>query len=222
MGSKRALFAMGSTATLTGAAGAAFTFADVEFWVGSGANEAAIVIDWNGQDGAGAQSLAWGYRWDGDATGQDMLTAVINADANLYGRFAAFGFGDALVGLGYDTDGDGFGISDGTDFGPAGLAFAGTSDGATATDGDDLYAEGWSTGFWSYWLGDAPFGGGAWDEAPVGFGARMLADGGWDGYRFAPGFVSSEPREPVAAVPAVPVSAVIGLAAAVCARRRRA
>ncbi|MBZ0172743.1 MAG: hypothetical protein K8E66_10215 [Phycisphaerales bacterium] len=198
---------------------AAFTFDDIEFWVGEGTHEAALVIDWNG--GSEPMGLAWGYRFDGDATGADMLLAVIAADTNLFGRFASFGFGDVLIGLGYDLDGDGFSINDGTAFGADGTSFAGPSDGATADDPDDHYAEGWDTGFWSYWLGDGnPFEGGAWASSQIGFGDRSLATGDWDGYRFAPGFVSDEPRTPTAAIPTP------GAAAALCAgvmilRRRR-
>ena len=205
----------------SGVASAAFSFDDLAFWVGEGANSAALVIDWNGPEGGDPVSLAWGFRWDGVATGQDMLAAVINADQNLFGRFASFGFGDAIVGLGYDLDGDGFAISDGTDFGATGLVFAGTSDGATASDGDDYYAEGWNTGFWSYALGAAnPFDGGAWEGATVGFGDRLLTDGAWDGYRFAPGFVGEDPRSPVAAVP-VPATGMVLIGAFAFAGRRR-
>lgn len=225
MGSNRfSLVAVGVLAGSSGVACASFVFDDIGFWVGSGANQAALVIDWNGPEGSGSEpvSYAWGFRWDGVATGQDMLTAVINADANLYGRFASFGFGDVIIGLGYDADADGFGISDGTDFGPTGLAFAGTSDGATATDGDDLYAEGWNTAFWSYSLGAGdPFGGGAWEGALVGFGDRVLSDGDWDGYRFAPGFISDDPREPFAAVPGVPALAPMVAWTLIATRRRR-
>ncbi len=199
---------------------AAFTFGDIDFWVGQGANEAALVIDWNG--GPEPVSLAWGYRFDGVATGRDMLMAVINADANLYGRFSSFSFGDVIIGLGYDLDGDGFSISDGTDFGPDGVAFTGTSDGATADDAGDHYAEGWNTGFWSYWLGSGdPFDGGAWDSSLVGFGDRVLSDGDWDGYRFAPGFLAETPREPVAAIPAPAGVLVLGVGTLAGIRRRR-
>ena len=40
---------------------------DIQLWAGTGANEAAMVIDWN--DGKSDESLVWGYRWDGSATG---------------------------------------------------------------------------------------------------------------------------------------------------------
>lgn len=210
--------ALGSLALATTGALAAFTFDDLDFWVGDGQNRAAIVIDWN--TGPDPVSLAWGFRWDGSATGQDMLLAVATADPRLYLRLASFGFGDAIVGMGYDLDGDGFAISDGTDFGPTGVAFAGVSDGATATDPDDHYAEGWNTAFWSYWLGNsAPFDGGTWDGALVGFGDRLLSDGDWDGWRFAPGFVSDAPRQPAPAVPASAGLVVLAVAGLVARRR---
>ena len=214
--------AIGAACLSGGSALASFSFDDIGFWVGSGANAAALVIDWNGPDGSEPVRLAWGFRWDGAATGQDMLTAVINADPRLFGRYASFGFGDALVGLGYDLDGDGFAISDGTDFGPTGLVFGGTSDGATATDADDFYAEGWNTGFWSYALGvGEPFNGGAWEGAMIGFGDRTLSDGDWDGYRFAPGFVSEDPRLPAAAIPGAPALAPMIGWSLLASRRRR-
>ena len=94
MGSDRfSLVAFGVLAGSSGVASASFVFDDIGFWVGSGANQAALVIDWNGPDGSGSEpvSYAWGFRWDGVATGQNMLAAVINADANLYGRFENMG-----------------------------------------------------------------------------------------------------------------------------------
>ncbi len=198
---------------------AAFSQGDVEFWVGQGASRAVLVIDWD--TGPDPVSLAWGYRWDGAATGEDMLMAVIAADTRFYARFEAFGFGNAVIGLGYDLDGDGFSISDGTAFDGGGVSFAGRSDGATANDADDHYVEGWNTGFWSYWQGAGePFAGGAWAEAMVGLNGRMLTDGDWDGLRFAPGFVGEAPREPAAAVPG-PASLGAVLAGGVAFRRRR-
>ena len=42
----------------------------IEYWTGSGANEATIVVDF------GLESYAFGYRWDGAATGWDALVAL--------------------------------------------------------------------------------------------------------------------------------------------------
>jgi hypothetical protein len=54
---------------------------DIQFWVGSGANESALVINFN--DGSSRPSFAWGFRWDGIATGAEMVAAIAAADTNL-------------------------------------------------------------------------------------------------------------------------------------------
>ena len=58
---------------------------DIQFWVGTGSNRSALVIDFHygGNQSATQQSWVWGYRWDGTATGEDMLTAISMADINL-------------------------------------------------------------------------------------------------------------------------------------------
>ncbi len=56
---------------------------DIEYWVGEGSNRAGLVIDW--QDGITPQSIMWGYRWDGTATGEDMLNAIVASDTRLSG-----------------------------------------------------------------------------------------------------------------------------------------
>lgn len=197
---------------------AAFSFDDIRFWVGEGEHAAALVIDWN--TGPEPVSLAWGFRWSGVATGEDMLMGIIAADPNLYARFEAFAFGNAIIGLGYDLNADGFSLSDGTAFDASGVSFAGRSDGATANDPGDHYTEGWDSGFWAYWIGNAdPFAGGSWESAFIGLSDRTLTHGDWDGLRFAPGFFGEAPREPVAAVPAPAVALM--LTPTLLPRRRR-
>lgn len=50
---------------------------EVEEWVGTGANETILVVDWNRLDANGAdtvtESHAFGYRWDGAKYESDML-----------------------------------------------------------------------------------------------------------------------------------------------------
>lgn len=58
-----------------------FTADEVEFWVGTGANEAILVIDF--LDGTTVSSYAWGFRFDGTTTGEAMLNAIDAADADL-------------------------------------------------------------------------------------------------------------------------------------------
>ncbi|MEX1118144.1 MAG: hypothetical protein WEB60_05050 [Terrimicrobiaceae bacterium] len=57
------------------------TFDDIQFWTGTGSNQAGLMIDF--QDGEAKQSFVWGFRWDGIATGSQMLTAITAADTNL-------------------------------------------------------------------------------------------------------------------------------------------
>lgn len=182
-----------------GVACADFTFDDIAFWVGEGANEAAFVVDL----ADGGPPIAWGYRWDGVATGFDMFTAVAAADPDLYIRIGEEGqFGIPVFGFGHDTDSDGFALTDGTAF-IDGIGVTAPSDDALAVDPDDRYVEGWAVnGFWGYWAGTGePYAGGSWGFAPVGMLDRVLADGDWDGWAFAPGFEGDAPGEPVAALP---------------------
>ncbi len=58
-----------------------FTSEDVLFWTGEGDKEVVLVIDWN--DGIEPQSMAWGFRFDGEATAETMLQTVAEADAYL-------------------------------------------------------------------------------------------------------------------------------------------
>jgi hypothetical protein len=205
----------------TSARGAAIaSMDDIQFWTGSGANRAALVIDWN--DGKTPESIAWGFRWNGVATGKTMLDAILAADPRLTQTPGGGGPG-TVYGLGYDVDGDGFSIT-------------GSGDTATPSDPDDHYRAGWfSAGFWSYWgnnSGDPALPNQAgvgtmasqWSSTGAGYTSRVLVNNGWDGWSFAPNFSSSRPGVPVSATP-IPepvamAAAVFGAGAIV--RRRRA
>ena len=192
----------------------AATFDDIQFWVGSGANRAGFVVDWN--DGKSAESLLWGFRWDGAATGFDMFEAIIAADAGLFAHVGTFDFGSGptagVFGIGYDLNGDGaFGVSANPPllFGPGGLTIDPVTAGddnvdpaGTPVDPADHWMESWfpAPGFWGYYVkSDAA---GVWDSALTGASERLLTDGSWDGYSFAPDFLSgAAPGEPIAVVP---------------------
>ncbi len=173
---------------------------DIQFWVGSGANRAAMVLDWD-DTSAADESLVWGYRWDGTATGEDMLRSVLEADTRLFARLSTPDPSEVSpYGLGYNLDNDSeFGISDGTTFDSDGIAVSGPPDNppqtaSTATDLGDLYAEGWFSGFWHYGLSDQnlgngnPFDSGGWISSGTGMSGRTLADGDWDSWTFTPTF----------------------------------
>jgi hypothetical protein len=182
----------------------AFSFDDIRYWVGSGSNRAAIAIDW--QDGSNQPaSLVWGYRWNGAATGAQMLSAVVADDPRLFAKLGGTAANPSSVfGLGYDANNNGqFGIDDGTAFDSQGFAFTDPADLATATDAGDYYAEGWFTGFWHYGVAsDNPYGSGHWSDSQVGMTSRQLTDGAWDSWTFTPSFnFAAFATNPVAAQP---------------------
>jgi hypothetical protein len=181
-----------------------FTFDDISFWVGTGANRAAMVIDWI-EDTPNPPAFAWGYRWDGAATGRDMLVAIVAADNRLFAKLGASGLGSELYGIGYDADGDGqFAITDGTVFDQQGLATGSRPFvPAARVDPGDYYAEGWFMGFWHY--GNAsgnPYQGGTWIDSLSAFNDRELSDGDWDSWAFTPTFeFTAYAENPLAALP---------------------
>lgn len=62
-------------------AASAFTYDDVTYWIGNGSKTAMLVIDF--QNATNTGSFAWGYRYDGSATAEDMLNDIAAADTNL-------------------------------------------------------------------------------------------------------------------------------------------
>jgi hypothetical protein len=171
-------------------AGAAFTFDDIQYWVGTGTNRAAIAIDWS-NGSTTPPALVWGFRWDGVAHGRDMLTAVVAADNRLYAKFGGSPGSEVnAYGIGYDANNDGqFAIDDGTSFDSKGIAYTGPADLSASTNSADYYAEGWFTGFWHYGIAsNDPYNGGQWSDSHVGMATRELADGAWDSWTFTPTF----------------------------------
>ena len=54
------------------------TWVEVDYWAGTGGNEAIVVVDF---DATGGDSYAFGFKWDGIATGYDALVAIDAAGA---------------------------------------------------------------------------------------------------------------------------------------------
>ena len=181
-----------------GAARADFNFTDMDFWTGSGANQAGMVIHWSSPEvfnntsmpaPAADVSLAWGYRFDEASNAEDMMVALAAADPNLY-LFAGGqpGLGMAILGIGYDYDGDGvFGLSDGTttytaaDFANGIIADQayGDADVFTPTDSGDLYWGGWYGPNWELW--HEAGGGGGFVTAPDRGSETYWSGDGWAG-----------------------------------------
>lgn len=167
-----------------------FDLSNIQYWVGSGSNEAALVVDF--QMPSGTESYAWGYRWNGTATGEDMFRAIAGttvlrqrdggafegtftgSDPRLYLRSSDFGpgLGDSVFGIGYDANNNGGSFVSGYENNETGYA----------TDPGDDYREGWFNGYWSYWVSDpdAP----DWGYSGLGFSSRQLTNGSWDGWSY--------------------------------------
>lgn len=90
-----------------------FSFDDIQFWVGSGSKKAALVIEWH--DGSSPDALVWGYRWEGEASGHDMIVAIAQADPRLvlltqYTGWMGYtidgiGYGESRLNISYDLEG---------------------------------------------------------------------------------------------------------------------
>lgn len=186
--------AIATAAVITG-------FDAIDYWVGTGSNRAALVIDWN--DGVSPVSLAWGFRWDGLATGEDMFLAIAGvtlgdiaatgADARLSISITSYSFGNAVdrivyAGSGYSHDSAGFLSGGYWEYYCMGGAFDTPPNGDPNTFGGSEFYPG---------TGGSP----AFMSAFTGFSDRQLSEGSWDAWSFAPDFISPGVDVPVAAVP---------------------
>ncbi|WP_312825785.1 DUF5074 domain-containing protein [Epilithonimonas sp.] len=172
-----------------------FTMDDIVYWVGTGSNKAAFVVQWN--DAKNPDALVWGFKWDGNATGEDMLKAIAKTDKRFFSLlYQGTQFGSAIGGLGFDLDGKGtVGLyNNGNTTYPLypvdGIinTTAYDFDNYTAIDSNDHWFSGWYNGYWSYWVKDATdtdFG-----YSGLGASSRQLKDGSWDVWNANPNMES--------------------------------
>lgn len=172
---------------ITRSVSATVDFDKINYWVGSGDNKSALVVKWNdGKDDN--KCLVWGYRWNGAATGTDMLLAVAAADPRFY-LLVCGGtqYGSAIGGYGYDlndsgdiqlvSDGKSFDLTDGV-YDCGDYSF----DDFTSNDEEDHWQSGWYNGYWSYWVADASQS--DFTYSNVGASGRNLTDGSIDGWSY--------------------------------------
>ncbi len=181
-----------------------FGFDDIVNWTGEGDNRAALVLQWNvdGEENA----IAFGYRWDGDACGYDMLSAIAQSDPRLYIMVEYTDLGYAIGGIGWDANGDGnIGVvnsdtgeevepdEDGIYICPKSYGY----DSFLALDEEDYWQAGWYKGYWSYYVTDSEDGNPSYSG--LGASSRKLVDGSWDVWNFMPSYKRYDLKPLVAA-----------------------
>lgn len=194
-----------------------FTFDDIESWTGEGSKRAALVVQWN--DAKESTALVFGYKWDGRATGIDMLRAVVKSNPQLYALVQYTNVssptdpdgGYTINGIGWDIDKDGdirlidtgdgnkeYTSEDGLFIHPRGYdpvtgGYQGSSDydydNWKSADTADFWGAGWFENYWSYWVKEDKAS--AFSYSNWGASARVLKDGSWDGWNYAVGMNSN-------------------------------
>jgi hypothetical protein len=152
-------------------AGVVSSFDDILFWTGNGSNQSALVVDF--QDGQTRQSFVWGYRWSGNATAFDMLSAVDAAVMELQITSPTF--------------------VDSVSFLDQGVPHSRSSDWVGARSWGYYIAGGRAATYHATtfaFLGYANIAGGgeslptSWTISPSGSSDRLLADGSWDAFSY--------------------------------------
>ena len=203
-----------------------FDFSNIQYVVGTGTNESALVITWN--DGKTPDSLVWGYKWNMPASGTaptiyDMMTALQAADPRL-AFYANTSYDSpstgvyALYAVFYDLTGMGGSPTVGKP-----LNQGGTENGSPPYSGDH-YKEGWNTGFWGEVIGIGnPYNGGSWSSSSTvahSLGVDTISNNGWYGLSFStdatPPFTIPNPGFPTAVPPPASPVPVPAWASGIC------
>ena len=67
--------------TSGGAKEISFSASDIQFWTGTGSNQAIVILDWDDDPMGNNIALAWGVRWNGTATATDLLDTMMAYDS---------------------------------------------------------------------------------------------------------------------------------------------
>jgi hypothetical protein len=213
----------------------AISLDDIQLWTGSGTNRAALVIDWNSPEvfnfttvpaPVATKTMVWGYRFNGAATGTQMLEAIAAADPKLYVVVEDYpGWGTFVDGIGYNLSDNGvIGVTDGTTTSPITNGYLTTvtldPDASTPLNSGDLFWSGFTGPYWQIWneVGDAggflaspnrgssaywdPVAGtqGQWAYAGAGLDGLPLTNGSWIGFSVAPAGYDSNTNDPAYAI----------------------
>ena len=159
-------------------------FGYIENWTGEGNNRAAVTVQFN--DDRETNAMTFGYRFDGETNGAEMLKAIVENNPRLYALMPRT-YSAALYGLGWDAnDNQYFGLDlNGTEqtFNRHIVYDSNNSDNMTSIDPDDLWQTGWMmNGFWAYFIKDKAAD--DYEMSMVGYGDRVVKNGVWDAWYF--------------------------------------
>ena len=145
----------------------------IKFWVGHGSKRAGLVLYMD-------VIRIVGFRFDGEATGQDMLFALAKEDPRYFFSYTGSLFGAAILHMGWDRNENGyFATANGAEYidGVARIENYNTS-GLNPLDPDDYSWGGWMGDYWRYSVKDP--GQDSFSTSGVGCASRKLQDGSWD------------------------------------------
>jgi hypothetical protein len=158
------------------------SFNDIKFWVGSGTNRSAVVLDF--QDGSQKAAFAWGYRYNGpQPSGARMLLDVDAADTNLSLVYSGTAGANFFISEASYFDGAEVHAQTGGDFQTNFEYWGYFVAGGTAYDSyqeSSLLVQGGGTNLPSLWL-ESPCGA---SEISFGSPGRFIADLSWDAWVF--------------------------------------
>lgn len=168
-----------------------FSAEDITYWVGEGAKQAALVIDWH--DDRLPHALVWGYRWEGEVTAEQMLRDVVTADQRLVLLTSPFySYGIACTGIGYllqkpekkvEVLIDGVPVDEVSPHIFHAKSEKANVDAAQLTITSALWRSGWMTaGYWVYYLKDKRLA--PWSYSNIGISGTTVTDKSWHGLSF--------------------------------------
>ena len=174
-----------------------FSAEDITYWVGEGAKQAALVIDWH--DDRLPHALVWGYRWEGEVTAEQMLRDVVTADQRLVLLTSPFSsYGIACTGIGYLLQKpekkvkvliNGIPVDEVSPHIFHDKSGKANVDAAQLTIPSALWRSGWKTaGYWVYYLKDKRLA--SWSYSNIGLTGTTVTDKSWHGLSFQIGMES--------------------------------
>ncbi|MGL4993633.1 MAG: hypothetical protein ACRC6R_05840 [Bacteroidales bacterium] len=169
-----------------------FSLDKIENWTGTGSKRAALLIQW--EDEKKPDAMVWGYKWDGESNGEEMIIAIAKADPRFFIITNNGNWGLTIGGFGFDinqkntitlTNGeisrepiDGILEIENTEY-----------DNWYTEDSEDHWASGWNSSYWSYSNRESytePFQYGSTSAKD-----RILEDGSWDGWYYCKDFFTN-------------------------------